>query len=103
MVFRMMIFSSNIQIASDVEACMEITIVVRQLTKEMKWKFGEEQAVRELLTNSGNASSTSQKEYRDSWVQKGVPCLGGSEDSPFSQLTEWDGTFSLASWAECPG
>ena len=78
MVFRMMIFSSNIQIASDVEACMEITIVVRQLTKEMKWKFGEEQAVRELLTNSGNASSTSQKEYRDSWVQKGVSCLGGS-------------------------
>ena len=48
MVFRMMIFSSNIQIASDVEACMEITIVVRQLTKEMKWKFGGEQAVREL-------------------------------------------------------
>ena len=78
MVFRMMIFSSNIQIASDVEACMEITIVVRQLTKEMKWKFGGEQAVRELLTNSGNASSTSQEEYRDSWVHKGVPCLRGS-------------------------
>ncbi|XP_040509932.1 uncharacterized protein LOC107050930 [Gallus gallus] len=34
-----------VMIASDVEACMEITIVVRQLTKEMKWKFGEEQAI----------------------------------------------------------
>ena len=78
MVFGMMIFSPNIQIASDVEACMEITIVVRQLTKEMKWKFGEEQAVRELLTASGNSSSTSQEEYRDSWVHKGVPCLRGS-------------------------
>eukprot|EP00076_Gallus_gallus_P036268 XP_025001806.1 immunoglobulin superfamily member 1-like [Gallus gallus] len=34
-----------VMIASDVEACMEITIVVRQLTKEMKWKFGEEKAI----------------------------------------------------------
>ena len=78
MVFRMMIFSSNIHIRSHVEACMEITIVVQQLTKEMKWKFGEEQAVRELLTNSGNSSSTSQEESRDSWDQKGVPGLRGS-------------------------
>ena len=78
MVFRMMIFSSNIHIMSDVEACREFTIVVWQFRKVMTWKFGEEQAVKELLTNSGNSSSTSQKEYRDSWVQKGVPCLGGS-------------------------
>ena len=78
MVFRMMIFSSNIHIRSDVEACREFTIVVRQFRKVMTWKFGEEEAVKELLTNSGNSSSTSQEEYRDSWVQKGVPGLRGS-------------------------
>ena len=78
MVFRMMIFSSNIHRRSDVEACREFTIVVWQFRKVMTWKFGEEQAVKELLTASGNSSSTSQEEYRDSWVQKGVPCLGGS-------------------------
>ena len=78
MVFRMMIFSSNIHIMSDVEACREFTIVVWQFRKVMTWKFGEEQAVKELLTNSGNSSSTSQEEYRDSWVQKGVPGLRGS-------------------------
>ena len=78
MVFRMMIFSSNIHIRADVEACREFTIVVRQFRKVMTWKVGEEEAVKELLNNSGNASSTSQEEYKDSWVQKGVPCLGGS-------------------------
>jgi len=44
----------------------------------MTWNFGEDQAVKELLTASGNSSSTSQEEYRDSWVHKGVPCLRGS-------------------------
>ena len=78
MVFGMMIFSSNIHRRSDVEACREFTIVVWQFRKVMTWKFGEEQAVKELLTNSGNSSSTSQEEYRDSWVQKGVPGLRGS-------------------------
>ena len=78
MVFRMMIFSSNIHIRSDVQACREFTIVVRQFRKVMTWKFGEEEAVKELLTNSGNSSSTSQEESRDSWVQKGVPCLRDS-------------------------
>ena len=78
MVFRMMIFSSNIHIRSDVQACREFTIVVRQFRKVMTWKFGEEEAVKELLSASGNSSSTSQEESRDSWVQKGVPCLGGS-------------------------
>ena len=78
MVFRMMIFSSNIHIMSDVEACREFTIVVRQFRKVMTWNFGEDQAVKELLTASGNSSSTSQEESRDSWVHKGVPCLRGS-------------------------
>ena len=78
MVFGMMIFSSNIHRRSDVEACREFTIIVRQFRKVMTWKFGEEQAVKELLTNSGNSSSTSQEEYRDSWVHKGVPGLRGS-------------------------
>ena len=78
MVFRMMIFSSNIHIRSDVEACREFTIIVCQFRKVMMWKFGEEQAVKELLTNSGNSSSTSQEESRDNSVHKGVPCLRGS-------------------------
>lgn len=78
MVFRMMIFSSNIHIMSDVEACREFTIIVRQFRKVMTWNFGEDQAVKELLTASGNSSSTSQEEYRDSWVHKGVPGLRGS-------------------------
>ena len=78
MVFRMMIFSSNIHIMSDVEACREFTIIVWQFRKVMTWKFGEEEAVKELLTNSGNSSSTSQEESMDSWVHKGVPCLRDS-------------------------
>ena len=78
MVFGMMIFSSNIHIMSDVEACREFTIIVWQFRKVMTWNFGEDQAVKALLTASGNSSSTSQEEYRDSWVQKGVPGLRGS-------------------------
>ena len=76
--FIIMIFSSNIHIRSDVQACREFTIVVRQFRKVMTWKVGEEEAVKELLSASGNSSSTSQEEYRDSWVHKVVPCLRGS-------------------------